>query len=335
MARISGGLPSFGCGPRGENLGRKIRAKPELGYLLVGYLDDIPAPAHPNRPGPERLLGSLDSLESVLDTLQLDEIWVGLPIKSHYESIVQVIRFGEERGVIVRMPADLFQLRLASSFTDDFEGQSILTIQMATPSSIRRFAKRSLDVTLASAALILLAPVLALIALAVRLDTPGPVLFVQERVGWRRRRFRLFKFRTMVADAERRLADLEWRNDVEGAAFKMRHDPRVTRVGGMLRGLSLDELPQLWNVIAGDMSLVGPRPLPVRDVERFESRWQERRFSVKPGLTCIWQANGRHQIGFQDWMELDLQYVDNWSFRLDLELILKTVPAVLRGTGAN
>ncbi len=190
-----------GCGPRGENLGRKIRAKPELGYLLVGYVDNIPAPAHPNRPGHERLLGSLDGLEAALDPLQLDEIWVGLPVKSHYESIVQVIRFGEERGVIVRMPADLFKLRLASSFTDDFEGQPILTIQMADPSSVARLAKRSLDVTLAGAALILMAPILALIALAVRLDTPGPVLFIQERVGWRRRRFQLLKFRTMVADA--------------------------------------------------------------------------------------------------------------------------------------
>ena len=150
-----------------------------------------------------------------------------------------------------------------------------------------------------------------------------------------RRRFRVWKFRTMTPDAETRLAAFEGRNEVKGAAFKIRADPRVTRVGRILRKLSLDELPQLLNVLAGDMSLVGPRPLPLRDVERLTKPWQQRRFSMKPGLTCLWQANGRHEIAFDHWMELDLQYIDRWSPGLDVEIILKTIPAVLRGTGAS
>ena len=150
-----------------------------------------------------------------------------------------------------------------------------------------------------------------------------------------RKKFRLFKFRTMALDAEARLQEVEEHNEVRGAAFKMKNDPRVTRAGHILRRLSLDELPQLLNVLKGDMSLVGPRPLPLRDVERFSARWQMRRFSVKPGLTCLWQANGRHQIGFDHWMELDLQYIDHWSLKLDFEIIMKTIPTVLRGTGAS
>jgi lipopolysaccharide/colanic/teichoic acid biosynthesis glycosyltransferase len=145
----------------------------------------------------------------------------------------------------------------------------------------------------------------------------------------------VIKFRTMHVDAEARQKELEDQNEVAGAAFKMADDPRVTRVGKVLRKLSLDELPQFWNVFSGDMSLVGPRPLPMRDVEEFDRDWQYRRFSVKPGLTCLWQVHGRHEIDFDNWMELDLQYIDNWSLSLDFDILLKTLPAALRGTGAS
>jgi lipopolysaccharide/colanic/teichoic acid biosynthesis glycosyltransferase len=183
--------------------------------------------------------------------------------------------------------------------------------------------------------LALLGPLLLLIALAIRLESAGSVFFIQDRVGLRRKKFPMIKFRTMVHDAEARQHELDDLNEVAGGAFKIRNDPRVTRVGRVLRKLSLDELPQFLNVVRGDMSLVGPRPLPLRDVERFHGEWQKRRFSVKPGLTCLWQINGRHEIDFEHWMELDLQYIDNWSLSLDMDILVKTVPAVLRGTGAS
>jgi lipopolysaccharide/colanic/teichoic acid biosynthesis glycosyltransferase len=145
----------------------------------------------------------------------------------------------------------------------------------------------------------------------------------------------MLKFRTMHVDAESRLAELEEQNEVAGAAFKIENDPRVTRIGRIARKLSLDELPQLLNVVRGDMSLVGPRPLPLRDVEKFKTEWQKRRFNVRPGLTCLWQINGRHEIDFDNWMELDLQYIDSWSLSLDFDILFKTVPAVLKGTGAS
>jgi lipopolysaccharide/colanic/teichoic acid biosynthesis glycosyltransferase len=161
------------------------------------------------------------------------------------------------------------------------------------------------------------------------------VFFRQDRVGLKRKIFKMHKFRTMRVDAEESIKELEDQNEVNGAAFKMTSDPRVTRIGRTLRRLSLDELPQLIDVLAGNMSLVGPRPLPIRDVERFDKSWQKRRFSLKPGLTCLWQVNGRHDIDFEHWMELDLQYVDNWSLSMDFDILMKTVPAVLRGTGAS
>jgi lipopolysaccharide/colanic/teichoic acid biosynthesis glycosyltransferase len=194
--------------------------------------------------------------------------------------------------------------------------------------------KRVLDVITAAAGLAALAPVLVMIGAAVKLDSPGPAIFTQIRVGRHGRRFRILKFRTMIAGAEQRLATLETCNEVRGAAFKLQNDPRVTRLGRWLRRSSIDELPQLLNVLKGDMSLVGPRPLPLRDVARMSEEWQRRRFSVRPGLTCLWQSGGRHLLDFDQWMRLDLEYIDNWSLLLDLRILVRTVPAVVSGAGA-
>ncbi len=328
-------LVIVGCGPRGARVGNDIRQRPDLGYLLLGYVDDMPAPHTSVRQGREKLLGNLDEIEELLTSLQVDEVLIALPLKSHYAKIEQIIDICEDLGITIRMPADFFHLEVASSEVDYLDGSPIMTLRTPTPSLSGLMLKRVLDVAFSAVGLLLLAPVFLVAAIAVRLDSPGPVFFSQERVGFGRRSFRMFKFRTMVTNAEELLAKLEEDNEVDGAAFKMKDDPRITRVGRILRKFSIDELPQLWNVLVGQMSIVGPRPLPLRDVQAFDRRWQNRRFSVKPGLTCLWQANGRHNIGFDEWMELDLQYIDQWSLGLDLEIILKTVPAVLRGTGAS
>ena len=195
--------------------------------------------------------------------------------------------------------------------------------------------KRAIDLIFSLGALVVLSPLLVIVAVVIKLDSRGPVFFRQNRVGLKRKLFKMHKFRTMHVDSEERIKEIEDQNEVNGAAFKMLNDPRVTRVGKTIRKLSLDELPQFIDVLKGKMSLVGPRPLPIRDVERFDKSWQKRRFSVKPGLTCLWQINGRHEIDFEHWMELDLQYIDNWSLSLDFDILMKTLPAALRGTGAS
>jgi lipopolysaccharide/colanic/teichoic acid biosynthesis glycosyltransferase len=168
----------------------------------------------------------------------------------------------------------------------------------------------------------------------IKLDSTGQVFFVQDRVGLNKRRFQMFKFRTMVGDAAEKQSELECLNEADGPVFKIKNDPRITRLGKYLRKTSIDELPQLLNVLKGDMSLVGPRPLPIRDYQGFDEDWVRRRFSVRPGITCLWQVNGRSSLSFKEWMELDLHYIDHWSFWLDVKLIAKTIPAVLRGAGA-
>jgi lipopolysaccharide/colanic/teichoic acid biosynthesis glycosyltransferase len=191
-----------------------------------------------------------------------------------------------------------------------------------------------LDVVVSLTLLILFAPLLLAVALLIPLTSTGPALFRQERVGLNKRRFLIFKFRTMVPNADKMLADLERFNEVSGPVFKIKHDPRVTPLGRILRRTSIDELPQLFNVLTGDMSMVGPRPLPVRDYEGFSEDWQRRRLSVRPGITCLWQVNGRSSVGFEKWMQLDIQYMDEWSLWLDLKILARTVPAVLKGSGA-
>jgi exopolysaccharide biosynthesis polyprenyl glycosylphosphotransferase len=194
--------------------------------------------------------------------------------------------------------------------------------------------KRALDIAVTSAFLLVLAPLFAAAALLIKITSAGPAFFVQDRVGINKRRFRLYKFRTMVPDAEKRQAELEDLNEATGPVFKIMDDPRITKIGKILRKTSIDELPQLWNVLKGDMSLVGPRALPVRDYNGFSEDWHRRRFSVRPGITCLWQVNGRSSIQFDQWMELDMEYIDQWSLWLDLRILLQTIPAVLKGSGA-
>jgi exopolysaccharide biosynthesis polyprenyl glycosylphosphotransferase len=194
--------------------------------------------------------------------------------------------------------------------------------------------KRAVDLLVATLLLCLLSPLMLTIALAVKLTSSGPVFFTQERYGRNRRRFRIYKFRSMVADAEGLMNSIESLNEAQGPIFKIRKDPRITKVGRLLRRMSLDELPQLFNVITGDMSLVGPRPMSLRDVQRFSEGSLMRRFSVMPGITGLWQVSGRSNTDFDTWIRLDLQYIDQWSPGLDFRILLRTIPAVLSGRGA-
>jgi exopolysaccharide biosynthesis polyprenyl glycosylphosphotransferase len=308
---------------RGFDLASRLAKRGDLGYAIEAVLDVQP---HDEA-------ATLDQVTRLLETRPIDEVFVGLPLDAHQGLIRDVVSLCEEQGVTIRVLSSLVDLILARAQLDEIDGRPVITIFSGPPDSLLLAAKRLIDVTVSSAALVLSAPICLLLALLIKLDSPGPVLFAQERVGLGGRRFRFYKFRTMVVDAERRQAELEGLNEASGPVFKIRQDPRVTRVGRVIRKLSLDELPQFFNVLRGDMSLVGPRPLPVRDVLRIDRRAHKRRFSVKPGITCLYQVDGR-TFSFEDWIRTDMEYIDNWSLRLDLEILAKTIPAVLSRRGA-
>jgi exopolysaccharide biosynthesis polyprenyl glycosylphosphotransferase len=276
----------------------------------------------------------LARLESVLHNQSVDEVLVSLPPKKYGHLVEKIVNRCEEQGVVVRVRAEMFELQIAKTYADELEGLPVLTFRSGPEDDWRIVAKRLIDIVGSMALLLLVAPLLIAIASLIKLNSPGPVLFAQERIGFNKRRFQMLKFRTMVNGADKQQATLEELNEADGPVFKIKNDPRVTPLGKFLRRYSIDELPQLINVFMGDMSLVGPRPLPVRDVERIDVASHKRRFSIKPGLTCLWQVNGRSNIGFEDWVRMDLEYIDRWSLGLDMLILLKTIPAVLRGPGA-
>lgn len=241
----------------------------------------------------------------------------------------------EELGVEFSMDANFLGLRVARAELTDFEGWSVLSFSATPTSGEAMLVKRSMDVLLAGLALLLLSPILLLTALAIRHEDPaGGVLYGQERSGLYGKPFTMWKFRSMVTNAESLRDGLLGDNEMDGPVFKIKNDPRITRVGRFIRKTSIDELPQFWNVLVGEMSLVGPRPPIPTEVQSYQ-RWQMRRLSMKPGITCIWQVEGRNNVDFETWMRLDLQYIDNWSLFLDVKLLVRTVPAVLFGTGAS
>jgi exopolysaccharide biosynthesis polyprenyl glycosylphosphotransferase len=273
-------------------------------------------------------------LESVIAQEPVDEVFITLPREKYGRMIDAIVHLCEEQGIIVRVQTEPFDLKIARWQVDELGGVPIVTIRSGPPDSWQLLAKRFLDLCGSAVLLIALAPLLAVVALLIKLDSPGPVLFTQQRVGLNRRRFTLFKFRTMAAGADKQQAILERLNEAQGPVFKIKDDPRITRIGRFLRRYSIDESPQLWNVLKGEMSLVGPRPLPVRDIERIDTQWHKRRLSMKPGVTCLWQVNGRSDVSFDHWVRMDLEYIDKWSLGLDMKILLKTLPAVMKGTGA-
>ncbi|MES2352830.1 MAG: sugar transferase [Pseudomonadota bacterium] len=328
-------LVIVGTNARAVSLAKKISGDPGYGYHLVGFVDEHWPGEEKFRENGYSVVSDFKGFQDYLKDHVVDEVIIGTPIKSLYDSSYRIVEQCEQQGITVRVLSDLFTPTLGRSEVERFEEQTVLTVNTGEMRGPGIQVKHVLDFCISLALLIMLLPFLLLIAVAIKIDSAGPVLFVQERVGLNKRRFKLYKFRTMVSDAEKRLSELEHFNEVSGPVFKIKRDPRITRIGEILRKSSLDEFPQLLNILSGDMSLVGPRPLPVRDYRGFTEDWHRRRFSVRPGITCLWQVCGRNSIPFERWMELDMQYIDQWSLMLDFKILLKTIPAVLKGSGAS
>ena len=308
----------------------RLARREALGYRVVDVLTlELAASKSAREASATAIVGRL---AAILDEQPVDEVFVAFSLEEAQPLIRPVIALCEELGVTLRVIAQLAPLDWARASLDALAGQPVLTISNAPPESVWLVAKRLIDVTVATIGLVVLAPLFLAVAIAVKLDSKGPIFFAQTRVGLNRHRFRMFKFRTMTVDAEATQAAIEHLNEAQGPVFKIGNDPRVTRLGRLLRRLSLDELPQLVNVFLGDMSLVGPRPLPLRDVSRIDVRWHQRRFSVKPGITCAWQVESR-QPDFDEWIRSDIEYIQNWSLGRDLKILVRTLPAVINGTG--
>jgi exopolysaccharide biosynthesis polyprenyl glycosylphosphotransferase len=323
-----------GGGQRGRRFVAQLNLRQDLGYHVLGYVDTESAFAGDDIEGAP-WLGTVDDLAHILAHEVIDEVAIALPIKSQYSLIESAVMLLEEQGITTHLLSDLFPQKLARAQPTDFDGLPVVSLHSAPLFSWHTEAKRIFDFFSAVALLIVTAPLLLLVGVLIKLESEGPVFFVQERVGLNKRRFRMLKFRTMQRDAEARMKDIEHLNEKSGPIFKIRNDPRITPIGKWLRRTSIDELPQLVNVLLGDMSVVGPRPLSVRDATRMELAWQKRRFSVKPGLTCLWQVSGRSNLSFDQWMQLDLEYIDRWSLELDARILLRTIPAIVLARGAS
>ncbi|MGO9178344.1 MAG: sugar transferase [Candidatus Limnocylindrales bacterium] len=316
----------LGAGPRAQAFAAKIEDHRALGLTVIGFLDDNPDVATSTR---WPYLGGLDQLEALLHERVVDEVAICLPF-TQWNLIDAISELCEEEGKIVRIPMDVLDRALTLGRVEELDGTPVFSLVSGPDRTLALATKRAVDLVLGTAGLVVLSPILAVIALAIAADGGAPVLFAQRRVGLHGRSFQLLKFRTMVRDAEDHRAELAERNEINGRAFKVTDDPRVTRVGRLLRRNSLDELPQLWNVLLGDMSLVGPRPPLPQEVEHYDL-WHRRRLSMKPGMTGLWQVRDRREANFDRWVAADLEYIDRWSLWLDLQILLRTIPAAVQG----
>ncbi len=319
-----------GSNQRACELGSQFAARQELGYRIVGYVAEENHLAEQSI----NILGTLKDFSEIIKNNVIDEIIVTLPVKSSYEEIQRIVRLAEDQGIKVRCLKNIFETHAVEKRQTNPDELPEMTTISGHKETWHYLLKRVIDIVVSAILIILASPIMFCTAIAIKITSPGPVFFRQLRMGLNKRHFWLIKFRTMVVDAEALQQKYEHLNEMDGPVFKISNDPRVTKIGAWFRKTSIDELPQLFNVLNGDMSLVGPRPLPIRDYNGFDEDWQRKRFSVSPGITCIWQISGRNDVSFDDWMKMDMEYIENWSLLNDLKIFLKTIPAVINKKGA-
>ncbi len=318
-----------GAGEIGRAIMRSIMALPQLGYLVVGFVDDeVPEKSIGRFPS----LGSTKDLPRLLEERKIDGVIITLPWASH-EEIIKMAAQCERARVPARIVPDLFQMRLSRVDVEEVGGIPLLGVKEVSIRGWNLALKRAIDVVVSATILLFLSPLILLAAALIKLESPGPALFRQTRIGRNGKPFTLYKFRSMRPEAEEELSEVHDLNEAEGVFFKIRKDPRCTHVGKVLRRFSLDELPQIYNILRGEMSLVGPRPALPKEVERYKE-WHRQRLGVLPGLTGLWQVMGRSELTFDEMVMLDLFYNENWSLWLDLKIMLMTIPTVLSGRGA-
>jgi exopolysaccharide biosynthesis polyprenyl glycosylphosphotransferase len=323
-----------GTGPEAHQLAALIEEGEALGLRLIGFV-------HPDTAPPASLLSlrrsypvlPLGDMPTILHNQVVDEVLFAVD-KEELRRLEALILLCEQEGVKTRVQLDFLPRTFSQVYVENFRHVPLLTFGSTPDDELKLFAKRIVDFILSAVALVLLSPLLLILALLIRLTSPGPILYRQIRCGLGGRRFTLYKFRSMVANADKLRTELEALNEVDGPVFKLTDDPRCTPLGRWLRKISFDELPQLWNILRGDMSFVGPRPPLPEEVEKYES-WQRRRLRMRPGLTCLWTLEGRSRLSFDRWIRLDLAYIDNWSLFLDFKILLKSIPLVVFGRGAS
>ncbi len=320
-----------GTHARAREMGELVSRYSDWGLKILGFVE---AGAGESSERGTDVLGSVSDLAAIVENNVVDEmIFVGSSPRD-LGCLDEVLALCKEQGISTRVAADIFPAKISKVSMEFVENIPVISFSTTPDHALSLFIKRAMDVTLSSALLVVSMPLMLLVGLLVKLTSSGPVIYRQVRCGRYGRKFVLYKFRSMHEGAEDVLWEIKHLNEMDGPVFKMRNDPRVTPLGRLLRKTSIDEWPQFWNVLKGDMSLVGPRaPLP-EEVKEY-TRWQRRRLSVKPGITCLWQVSGRNEIDFHEWMKLDLHYIDNWSLLLDLKILLRTFPVVLLGKGAR
>jgi len=322
-----------GSGPRLLKLASQLEEARQYGARLAAIVDLDEALERPLPLKGDYPLRRLDELKAMLRNHVVDEVLFSVDL-GRLGSLEEIFLLCDEEGVRTRVAADLFPHVNSRMFLDKFGDRPMLTFSATPHDEPRLLAKRLFDIVVSAAALAALALPMLIVALLIRITSKGPALFSQMRCGLNGRLFSFYKFRSMVAEADAMRAELEHLNEKDGPVFKIKDDPRLTWLGRYLRRFSIDELPQFWNILRGDMSFVGPRPAIRSEVEQYET-WQRRRLRMRPGLTCLWALSGRDEVDFETWMKLDLEYIDKWSLWLDLKILLRSIPLVLAGRGAH